>query len=427
MSSSRDSARRFWGRRLITAAAALWLGLGGLTAPTALAQGASVVTGVDEALARFTQLNDALAQLRQRRAALERDYQQLTDQIAARKRGRSPEALGRDLQLQALLQQARERADALNALQQQLRQREKALEGARVEILAAYDRRLSQLEDLILDPELVAARADAIAEMNRVRRERHAYVTPRASAPELTLEALPALSTDPRDPEEARAAAAELTDADHKLQRHILDLEAQIRDLEAERRLRRRAADFQERQTFFDDDRTGGRAVARATTGDRSAPATTGGVVTGDGPTRGSVSDSPNEAAAGGDNGAGAESDDAAAPPEATPEAEYDGALDADNAADPGVGAPQEPAGGGFVGAPTALPEAGLPGDPFSAGGAILQTDAATLNDPAAPDDRGEPLEARLARIKREREALQRRSQEIQERARDLQRLADEL
>lgn len=408
--------------------------------PQAQAQGASVVPGVEEARARFGRISQSLEGLREQRAQQETQYSRLTGQIADRKRGRSQEALSRDLALQGLLKDARQRADDLNGLQKKIRQRERELEKARGEILAAYDVRLSQLEDIVLDNSLAPARADAIAELNRLRRERHAYVTPRPASPDLALESLPALTQDFTDPEEARAAAAELSDADRKLQGHIEQLEGQIQELEAERRLRRRALDFRERQAFFDDERTGGRNVARTGTGDRSAPATNGGDVASGGATNGGTRDQgeaaqePSSDLDQGGNNANA----------APPEADSDGALgeEADDgafdgggeAADPNVGGHdnfenQGDQGGGLVGTPTALPQdLGGPADPFGGGDVIIQNDAETLGQvPGVTEDDSESLEERLKRIKRQRDALERRSVEIQRRARDLQELADEL
>lgn len=397
-------------------AASLLLGAVGpvCVASNVAAQGVDI----EESSVRFAQLAQRLETLRNRRRALQTQYTKLTDQIAARKRG--GQNLLSDLELQRLLKRGRATADELYELQSEIRQVESDLTAARRGALSAFDERLAKLESSLVSG-TGSNRAALIAEMNRLRQARFAYVAPTSATPDLALEDLPTLDSAERDPEEARAAAAELDDANRKLEEKIRGLDASIAEIEGQRRLRRKARSFKDQESFFDEAQKGGRRVAASSGGPRVAGATDGGGVG----TAGDQAAEDGETALGGTDG----------PPAGAPEGDFD----ADNAADPGESpdrgdgmTPNDDFDGagdgrsdGVQGAVDVLPGTGAPLDPFGGGGVIVTGEVETVVGAGSPD-RDQSLDARLRRARLEREALEKKSQQLESRSVELRRLADE-
>jgi TolA-binding protein len=402
------------------------LPVGGADHKAAHAQPAGA--NLDEARARFDQLSRSVEELRRSAQELDRRHQALADQIAERKRGRDNAELVGDSKLKELLSQARGLADQLYQLQTQLHDRERRLEDARAEVLEAYEARIARLEDVILDPALLGQRDAAIQEMNGLRRARHAYLVPAQAASMPSAHNIPS-ARDIRDPEEALAVLAEVNDTDRRLLARVEELNRRISQMEAEQRLRRKARDFQERQAFFDDERTGGRRVASTSGGARLAPETTRDPATGKGSEAsggGTRDDSGNNSAPSNNGGAPLDSN---APDPALPEAlPNDGVAsesDTDDLgpqADPSTAPPSATVGGEVF-----VPSLDLPSDPFAAEGVVSQSDAEYLGAGAGRAEETGSLEDQLRKTKRERELLLRKSRELHQRAQDLKRLADDL
>ncbi len=403
------------------------LALGSLASAVALpAPVAAQGVDLEAASVRFGQLAQELETLRNRRRALQTTYTKLTDDIAARKRARGGQNVLSDIELQNLLKRGRATADDLYELQSRIRAVESELASARREVLGAFDERLTRLEAALVSG-TGSNRAAVIAEMNRLRQTRHAYVAPTVATPDLNLADLPSLDIAQEDPEEARAAAAELDDANRKLEDRIQSLDGRIADLESQKRLRRKARSFRDQESFFDEAQKGGRRVAGRNAGAKSGAGTDGqGVGNGDNVGLTGGNDTDNDGAFAGDEAtAGApESDDAE--------------LDADNAADPSPGegperndgAAQEPpgdggGGGGVVGSVDVLPGTGAPIDPF-AGNSVVVTGEVESGAGAGVEPGDDSLEGRLQRAKREREQLEKKSQQLERRSTQLKRLADE-
>jgi hypothetical protein len=420
-----------WTRRLARWAVALAVLCGGVSGlPEGnhhkAAHAQPTHTNLDEARARFDQLSRSVEELRRSARELDRRHQALADQIAERKRGRDNAELVGDSKLKELLSQARGLADQLYQLQTQLHDRERRLEEARAEVLEAYEARIAHLEDVILDPAPLGQRDAAIQEMNALRRARHAYLPP--AQPPSVPSARDILSArDIRDPEEALAVLAEVNDTDRRLLARVEELNRRISQMEAEQRLRRKARDFQERQAFFDDERTGGRRVASTSGGARLAPETTRDPATGKGSeaSGGSRDDSGNNSAPSNNGGAPLDSN---APDPTTEGLAHDGAAPESDTDVLGPQAEPSPAPpSATVGGEVFVPSLDLPSDPFAVEGVVSQSDAEYLGAGAGRAEETGSLEDQLRKTKRERELLLRKSRELHQRAQDLKRLADDL
>jgi hypothetical protein len=409
----------------LTLAASLVLGalVGTAMAPTpAAAQGVDL----EASSVRFGQLAQELETLRNRRRALQSKYGKLTDDIAARKRARRGQNLLSDIELQNLLKRGRATADDLYELQARIRGVEGELASARRQVLSAFDERLTKLETNLVSGQ-GSNRAAVIAEMNRLRQARFAYVAPTTATPDLDLADLPNLDAGQEDPEEALAAAAELDDANRKLEDRIKGLDGQIADLESQKRLRRKARNFRDQESFFDEAQKGGRRVAGRNAGARQAGGTNSDGVGND---QGAAEVTDGD----GDVALGAENEPPAGAPEGTDdEADFDNAADPgespnrdSDAADPNDGF-QDGAGGGgrVVGTVDVLPGTGAPIDPF-AGDSVIVIGEVESGPGAAADAAGDSLEGRLNRARREREQLEKKSRQLERRSGELKRLADE-
>lgn len=448
-SQARRVLARVWALALATLLACSALGVGMTWAP-ASAQAQEGASVIEQAKAHYGRLGAQVEALRQQRQELEGAYRALSQQITRAKRAGANEQLIGGMRLERLLEEGRVLADRLYTLQRQLRDAEAEREQARGRVLEAYNQQIAVYETRALDPNLKGKRASLLAKLNTLRQERHGYLGRAEMTPDLKLSALPSLN-DPEinDPDEALAAAAELEDENRKLKRHIGDLDSEIARLERARRLRQKNADFRDQEAFFDENIVGGRRIARGSNGARSQADTDrgnsgggkGGVTGEDTNTAGSpTSDSANniQAGAGGNNDRAG--NNAAAPPDEQFNNAGGGtdALSGDdgNAAgggggfetdgdvgDPNVGAPPS-----VTGTPTDLPNAGLPGDPFGSSGVVVKDgiDEEGLGGVNAPAE-NESLEQRLRRLKRERDAFNRKSNQVRKRAEDLRRKADAL
>lgn len=392
------------------------------------------------ALVRHQELSERLSQLRERRAGLESRYTKLTSSIAEQKRqGASGQLIG-GMKLEGALQQARELADQLNGLQEQIREVEGALEYGRQEILAAYQSQLLGLEQKLLTSGDSESRKATIASINALKKERHIYTLRQGATPDLDLRALPSLDAAPNDPEELQALAAELDDTERKLRTHITELDDQITRLERERRLRQKAADFADEESFFDEsvrDRRIARANSRVVTpvGDSA-----GG--------RGGATVSPRSGAEAGGTGNG----EAAAPSDqgnmagSADEFDSDGAgavgddmNDAAPEADPTVGAGGDRATSGNggvsvgvsepgVGTPSNLPGVQLPTDPFATPGVVVKTDVEPNSLAGGGGvEGGETLEGQVRSLKDRKKQLEEKAAELRQRSRELKQRANDL
>lgn len=452
--------------RLMTWWIALAIGLGFWSASPEGEVGARVEAaagdGLEEEKARFARIQETIGALVVERDKLEKRYTRLTREITSRKKSGNAELL-QDLKLQNLLKEAKVLSEQLYALQSQIRGQERFLDKARKKLLTSYDARIADQEEIMFGG-IGAERTQAITEINALRRARHAYTVPAPVSSELLLEALPSFEEEAiQDPEEARAAADELDDADRKLQHRIQALETQIADLEAQKRLRRKAQSFRAEQSFFDDARPGARRVARSNGDSRTSPTT--GANGRDGV---NTEDSASE---GGDQGGDSPSNntpdaDPTAPGEDNNSAGNNGGAPDDGGNNNSVGnnssgsndnnfAPEEPAPGDnnetnndpggqdseefdanngaeviVVEPGSSLPPfLGYPGD--GAGSAetiVVEGDPETLGITGSREQNtGGSLEARLRRVKKEKKALQSKSLELQRRSDALKRMADDL
>lgn len=398
----------------------------GIAAPTFIAPGQAAAQGVDleAATVQFSQLAQRLETLRNRRRTLEVQYAKTTDAIAARKRARRGQNLLSDLELQNLLKRGRATADELYQLQSSIRQVEAELRSARRDVLAAFDEKLTRLESSLVSG-TGANRPAVIAEMNRLRQARHAYVAPTVATPDLDLEDLPGLDAAQEDPEEARAAAAELDDANRKLKDRIGDLDARIADLEGQKRLRRKARNFRDQENFFDEAQKGSRKVAVRPAGSRTGAGTDSDGV-GGGDTLGATND----------NGAEGEPELGAGAPQDRGEGDFDqadpGESPAPDSSDDetanGNGGFTEDGGAardGVVGSVDVLPGTGAPIDPFAGDNVVIAGEVEAVNG-ASGNDGEASLDGRLRNAKRERERLEKKSRQLEKRSTELKRLADE-
>lgn len=370
---------------------------------------------------RWQDLHVRLDLLRSQRKRLEGRYDALTQRIAAAKREAKP--LGG---LDSLLADARSLANELNALQEELRQIEGHQEAARQELLDAYQTQIQGLEQTLLTSRSADERKRAIDAINALKKERFPWTQRDAPTPDLNLQALPSLkSLEGADPDELQAVAAELDDNERRLRSHIASLQSDLDRLERERRLRQKAADFSEEESFFDET-SRNRRIARTSNRVFGPSGDAAGSDKGD--TRGN--------AAGG-----------AADPTPNNDAEapaVGGAEAAEPDSDFGTAAP----GGDNLGAgrddqannppPTSTPEVGptqnLPGagaptlDPFATPGVIVRADVQLdgLGASGAARD-NESLESRLQRLRREKERMERQADELQRRSLELKRRAHEL
>jgi len=385
---------------------------------------------------RHEELQDRLVSLRDKRTGLESRYTKLTAKIAEQKRqGASGQLIG-GLQLESALQQGRELANQLNGLQEQIREVESALEYSRQEILAVYQTSIGTLERALLTSNDGEARKAAIDKINALKRERHGYTLRQGATPDLDLGALPSLDAAPNDPEELQAMAAELDDTERKLRGHIGELEQQIERLERDRRLRQRAADFADEESFFDES-VRDRRVAR------SNPRVIGPVGDSAGSGKGGAAPAQpsDEAAPTSGNGAEAPSGDQGSFGGAA-EGDTDGAMTDDsngapNTADPGVGGDRgtdSVVGGGGpvaagIGTPSDLPGVGLPSDPFATPGVVVRTDVET-NGPTggiAGVGGGGTLEGQMRSLKDKKKQLEQKATELRLRSKELKKRANEL
>lgn len=386
---------------------------------------------VDDARARFAQLSLQLESLRDERRGLERRYQKLTDAITERKRNRSRADLLGDINLGNMLQEARALSERLYNVQERLRGAERRLEGARRQLLTAYDARIDALEGEVIDSVSELERAEAIGALNQLRKERQAYVAPTAAFPELNLASLPTLEDVSGDPEEAEAAAAELDDTRARVDERIDALQQEIERLEGERRVRRTARDFRDRESFFDDATPGGRRVARSDASPR-APLGTDKEEAGGQATGGDANDGAVDVDGQGD--AAPPQDDAPTADEGAPEG-LDNDFESDDDgfepnvdADPSVGdrGAGDVANDPTLGRPDLLPGAGgLPTDPFGGDQVILRGEVETLGpaDEGAVAEGGS-LDDRLRKLQREKKSLERKSRELEARSKALKQQA---
>lgn len=439
---------QYWtqtGARLLMAACVIvasltGLGLWGERAVGQPTASAPFVPAIEEARAEFSRLALQLEGLRDDRAVLLGEYEKLTRRIEARKRDRDQAALLGDLELGNMLSDARALADRLYALQKRVRAAEATLEGARRRLLAAYDEHIVVLESRALEAAEALAQEEMLRALTALHSARQSYVGRGAATPDLELGRLPSLNAAlPDDPEEAQAQAAELDDARAKVHGRIDGIQAEIDRLEQQKRLRRKASDFRDGESFFDDATAGGRRVARAQAGaaggraerenDDSASAEDE-----------ELSDAPTSA---GDPESFDDGDEVAAPEEPQDSFEDFGGVDDGSDTDslPGnggvgdegaEGAFDEPApapGDGRLtpegSSPQALPSSDLPLDPFTNDAVVIQGEvrgggAVTVEE----RERDDSLESRIQRLERDKATLERRSRELERRSDALKRRA---
>ena len=448
---------------LFSAALCMLLSFSVMTESVVHAQQPGSQTTIEDAKSRFGDLQRKLNQLLENRKSLEARYNQLTSKIAQHKRQKAGAQIIGGIQLESLLEQARELAEQLNGLQEQVRQVETTIEYSRQEILASYQDEILTLEQQILNAASGEERAVAIKAINDLKRERHAFTARATATPDLALSKLPTMQdTGSEDPEEIQALAAEMDDTERKLRAHISELDSRISRLEQDRRLRQRAREFNEEESFFDET-TRSRRLARS--GNRFIGATNDPAGAGKASGGGDRSAQAPETTGGGGQSNTASSDDdyqnGAADP--TPQGEGPSNL-AGSVDEPGTGAPEEGDGldsdaemrddgtppntdGGFsdpnsavdnggigsvpepgVGPTENLPTAVLPNDPFSTQGVVVRSGVdSSPSDDLTGLDKGTSLEGQLKRLKDEKKRFEKKANELKKRSKELKQRARDL
>jgi hypothetical protein len=176
------------------------------------------------------QLAAARDDIEQRRAALERQSQDLTAQIERAKA--EPAGVRRDLKLQELLAAQKAKSDELERIAGDLRGRSSLLSGARRKLIADCDRAL----------------ATSLAESKRLEltRLRTAHAAALA-APDRPLGVARDAAANPLDgPRELKDKADLLRDSEDKLRREVKRLAQRIDGVERRRHLRERAGAIDE-------------------------------------------------------------------------------------------------------------------------------------------------------------------------------------
>ena len=423
------------GRRVLVQALSCVVFLTGLTGVVAgLSPQRVEASSLDDARSDYTTLSLQVDNLRDQRRKLEGRYKKLTGQIEARKRARQGAALIADIELGNMLKEARSLSGQLTALQGRIRKAEGAQERTRREVLAAYDGQIVELEETIINGDDEFARAGAISQLNALRQARHAYEGRVQATPDLKLDELPTLDDAPvNDPEEAAAQAAELDDARSLIDARIDNLKGEIERLEQDKRLRRKAQGFRDRENFFDENTTGGRRVARGAGGARTQFGTD--------PGRGNQGDGAPQAdeATNDDEGGEAlagDGDDFAdneAPPAADPAPEGDDRDNDGPGEDPVDLASDNNRGGAVerqpeVGRPDVLPGSGLPSDPFSSDPFIVVEGEVEPLDGDLREGEGDggSIEQKIKRLKQKKKALESKSTELESRSRSLKERAEQ-
>ncbi|MEO1269321.1 MAG: hypothetical protein AAFX99_14560 [Myxococcota bacterium] len=411
-----------------------------VTAAVAVVTPASVAVAEDTAskielsrlVSRYDEQTARLSRLQTDRRQLEEQYRAITARVSKAKRAEGDRSVLQGIQLENLLEEGRVLADALNDLQKAIRVTEGQLEQTRRQIVVVYDDLVAQAErDLVQLPS--GSRSQALARINSLNKARQSYIGQRTATPDLNLKDLSRIAETPiSDPEEAEAAAAELDDANRKLQKQITGLDREIERLRRRKQTRSKARDFRDQEQFFDEQvvtrqvaqsRAGEVRLQAPTNLERSAEA--GGVTA-------ATNDAAEEAFGG---------DVANSPPQDnSPGNQF---TDTDSLGDDGTATESDPttAGGGgsgerntmnsvTVGPDGSTPDVRVPNgsDPFGSTGVVVRGDLqpSELQDPDEPSGR-ESLDAKLKRLEREKNQLERKSKQFKERSEKLRKLADEL
>lgn len=269
----------------------------GSTAGIARAQAPAAMQVTARAQADTAALERKVNQLAQQRGALAKTYAEQLEAIDRLKKQRA--SWRRDRELRDNLAAANDTAVKLGAATAELGKASSALAAARRSLLAA------------IDVELAAKPVPArVAELERVKNQ----LSPQVPQQKVHRIVLPDLEVDPTaDPEELEAQAAALRDSEAELNRQVVGLEKQARDLDEIAKLRKahdRASDLAKR----DDDQPQRTAQSGGSRGgvlgggadDKSSPAPEAGGVGGAG---GGASNGGSQGPSGLSGGSGFESE----------------------------------------------------------------------------------------------------------------------
>jgi hypothetical protein len=166
-----------------------------------------------------------------------------------------------DLVLQDALRTARRSADALSALAARIRVTQAQRREAQLALLNACDTQLTELELQLVEaknPEKQLALIESLDTYQQIR-EQYKHAAGSAIA-ELELPDFSSLQLE--DPDELRAALAELSDHEAELERQLRQLKERIESLERRQRLLARAEDSSDESRLFNEDSRSTRVAA---------------------------------------------------------------------------------------------------------------------------------------------------------------------
>lgn len=436
---------------------ALALALGGLGAGASSAEAVTPVVfarvdvqGLEELESRWAVSLAQREAFQAKMRGLEAEYERATRDIEEIKRGgvdnlRRPE-------LERKLRLARESAMELDGLQCRIKTLDALLTDLAARIVTRLDVRRDELErDLVRAKP--ARRAGLVKELNDLSAKRAEYARPleRIDSGQFVAVMKGADAID--DPEEMLALADELQDAEAQARAKLGELESQLDELKARRRLLRRARSFSREESFFEEGAQGRTFVARVAnrsnanqpeesgSGNNAAPVEqSANNVIGDGdPTVNAPVDVVDSDAAPSDGGdAAAEDpgyDDGAAAPHMGAEDDNGFGKDVESGdTDHGVPGSRGPAGESFDDAgdsPVLAPDTaggGAQDDPYD-----TPRDALVIERQADPDVAGGKvkvedarLDKRIKTIEAEKKALEGQAVELKARAERLRRRAGE-
>jgi len=374
--------------------------------------GTGEVAATETMRADFMKLSLQVDGLRDQRGALERNYKTLVAKIEARKRARGSAALLRDIDLDRMLKEARTLSVELTGLQREIRRVEAMQERVRRTLLASYDERILALEEAIINGDDEIVRTESITQLNVLRQERFAYVGRVRATPDLALDRLPALEdVTPEDPDEAAAQAAEYDDARSQIDARIRSLSDEISKLEKTRRLRRRAQGFKDQESFFDENTTGGRRVARGASSRTNDDADEGGK-TEDGAVDAAADPAPLADAS-----------------EAPAESGVENDLDSAESETPESGGPESARGddGPTIDGSEVPDLDELPQDPFSNESVVVfEGELESPDGLVEGEGEGGSVKDKLRRLKSRKKALENKSRELEGRSSALKQWADQ-
>ncbi|MBA2660968.1 MAG: hypothetical protein H0U74_01630 [Bradymonadaceae bacterium] len=221
--------------------------------------GAELADNRSQYMATMSERGDLVGELR----SLEQRYQKFVTDIEKLKRS-GQDGLKTRRDLENLLRQSRQISDELDELQQRIRKVDGRLDGQRTRLVGELDSELRRLERSLAKA-TPQERSQAVAQLNALRAERQQYTAPMPALPDhgrLRQALAMADEFGQAHPAEMLAAADELEDSEDQVRRRLAAVEVRIGELQAARRLSRRAQSFRREESFFEEgDRS--RLIAR--------------------------------------------------------------------------------------------------------------------------------------------------------------------